>query len=101
MSFGTSGKNVATAVAVVATATIAPLANVQSLGNPIIEPQTYGDAGQLGAAILIALLTLAVDASIGLLQNVFTPKGLKVGQFSDQAPRRRFFLPLPTRSEST
>jgi osmoprotectant transport system permease protein len=89
------------AVAVVATATIAPLANVQSLGNPIIEPQTYGEAGQLGAAILIALLTLAVDAGIGLLQNVFTPKGLKVGQFSDQKPRRRFFLPLPTRSEST
>src|SRR6476661_5172042 len=49
------------AVAVVATATIAPLANVKSLGNPILEPQTYGDAGQLGAAIVVATITLAVD----------------------------------------
>src|SRR3954452_13959472 len=32
------------AVAVVATATIAPIGNVQSLGYPILEPQTYGDA---------------------------------------------------------
>jgi osmoprotectant transport system permease protein len=65
------------AVAVVATATIAPLANVRSLGNPILEPQTYGFAGQLGAAIVVALITLATDAGLGLLQRAFTPAGLR------------------------
>ena len=88
------------AVAIVATATITPLANVESLGNPILEPQTYGDAGQLGAAILIALITLATDAGIGALQRAFTPKGLTVGEHAVR-PARRFLRPLPTRSEST
>jgi osmoprotectant transport system permease protein len=88
------------AVAVVATATIAPLANVQSLGNPILEPQTYGDAGQLGAAILIALITLAIDAGLGLAQRLATPKGLTVATRS-AAPRRSFFtIPARTRTET-
>ena len=65
------------AVAVVATATIAPLGNVESLGNPILEPQTYGDAGQLGAAIVVALITLATDLALGLIQRAVTPEGLK------------------------
>jgi osmoprotectant transport system permease protein len=64
------------AVAVVATATIAPLGNVRSLGNPIIEPQTYGLAGQLGAAIVVALITLAVDGSLAALQRALAPRGL-------------------------
>jgi osmoprotectant transport system permease protein len=86
------------AVAVVATATIAPLANVQSLGNPILEPQTYGGAGQLGAAILVALITLAVDAGLGLLQRITTPKGLSI---ASRAPaRRRAFLRIPARTET-
>jgi osmoprotectant transport system permease protein len=83
------------AVAVVATATIAPLANVQSLGNPILEPQTYGDAGQLGAAILIALITLAVDAGLGLVQRLTTPKGLTVA--TRPAAHRRSFFTIPAR----
>jgi osmoprotectant transport system permease protein len=66
------------AVAVVATATIAPLANVRSLGNPIIESQTYGLSGQLGAAIVVALITLATDAGLGMLQRRVTPTGLSV-----------------------
>jgi osmoprotectant transport system permease protein len=87
------------AVAVVATATIAPLANVQSLGNPILEPQTYGDAGQLGAAIVVALITLAVDAGLGLAQRLSTPKGLTVNARS--APRRSFFtIPARPRTET-
>jgi osmoprotectant transport system permease protein len=85
------------AVAVVATATIAPLANVQSLGNPILEPQTYGDAGQLGAAIAVALITLAIDAGLGVVQRMITPKGLTI---SSSARRRRSFLTLTARSET-
>lgn len=88
------------AVAVVATATIAPLANVQSLGTPILEPQTYGDAGQLGAAIVVALITLAVDAGIGFAQRAATPKGLKVRAHGPRR-RRRLSLGSSARTETT
>ncbi len=63
---------------VVATATIAPLANFRTLGTPIIEPQTYGIPGQVGAAIVIAVLALALYALLGALQTALTPKGLKL-----------------------
>jgi osmoprotectant transport system permease protein len=85
------------AVAVVATATITPLANVQSLGTPILEPQTYGDAGQLGAAIVVALITLAVDVSIGLTARAATPKGLRAGAVAPAGPRRGLFIGTPAR----
>ncbi len=85
------------AVAVVATATITPLANVQSLGTPILEPQTYGEAGQLGAAIVVALITLAVDVGIGILARVTTPKGLTAGAAAPGAARRGLFVPTPAR----
>lgn len=65
-------------VNVVATATIAPLANVQTLGEPIVTPQTYGTPGQIGAAICVALITLAADAGLGALQRAVTPRGLKL-----------------------
>jgi osmoprotectant transport system permease protein len=81
------------AVSVVATATIAPLANVQTLGEPIVTPQTYGFAGQLGASIVVTLITLLVDAGIGLLQRAVTPKGIKLAE----GPRRRRGFSLPTR----
>lgn len=78
------------AVAVVATATIAPLANVQTLGTPIVEPQTYGFSGQLGAAIVVAFITLLTDAGLGAAQRAVTPRGLKI---SSVRTRRRFALP--------
>jgi osmoprotectant transport system permease protein len=86
------------AVAVVATATIAPLANVRSLGNPILEPQTYGLAGELGAAIIVALITLALDGGLSVLQRALTPKGLTINERS--APRRRSFFTLTARTET-
>jgi osmoprotectant transport system permease protein len=86
------------AVAVVATATIAPLADVRSLGNPIIEPQTYGLPGQIGAAIAIAAITLAVDAGVALVQRAITPAGLKIG--GDHQPTKRLSLPIPWRTET-
>ena len=78
-------------VNVVATATIAPLANVQTLGAPIIEAQTYGFQGQLGAAIVVAILTILVDLSFSRLQQILTPKGLKLARTAP-APRRRGIL---------
>ena len=84
------------AVNVIATATIAPFANVQTLGEPIINPQTYGTAGQIGAAIVVALITLAADAGLGGLQRAVTPRGLKLD--SAKPPRgKRFSLPTPRR----
>jgi osmoprotectant transport system permease protein len=89
------------AVAVLATATIAPLADVQTLGEPIITPVIYGGTGQLAASILVALITLAADWGIGRLQRVVTPKGLKVAQAAASGRRRRIPLALPTRKEKT
>jgi len=86
------------AVNVVATATIAPLANVQTLGEPIITPQTYGFVGQLGAAILVATITLIVDFIFSRLQRAVTPAGLKL---AEPAARRHFSLPTKRRIKST
>jgi len=86
------------AVNVVATATIAPLANVQTLGEPIITPQTYGFVGQLGAAIVVAVITIAVDLCFARLQRAVTPAGLKL---ADPARRRLFVLPTRRRPEVT
>jgi osmoprotectant transport system permease protein len=65
------------AVNVIATATIAPLAGVVTLGNPIINAQVYGDAGRLGASIVVAVLAVAADGSFGILQRAVTPKALR------------------------
>lgn len=66
------------AVNVIATATIAPLAGVVTLGNPIINAQVYGDAGRLGAAIVVAVLAVVADGSFGLLQRAVTPRALRL-----------------------
>jgi len=79
------------AVNVVATATIAPLANVQTLGEPIITPQTYGFVGQLGASILVAVITLLVDFLFARLQRAVTPEGVKLAR--PAKARRRFSFP--------
>jgi osmoprotectant transport system permease protein len=64
------------AVNVVATATIAPLAGVITLGDPIINVNTYGDEGRLAAAIVVALLAVATEVLLGTAQRVVTPRGL-------------------------
>jgi osmoprotectant transport system permease protein len=61
------------AVNVVATATIAPLAGVSSLGDPIISYGVYGDAGRLGASIVVALLAVAAELSLAGAQRFVTP----------------------------
>ena len=76
------------AVAVLATATIAPLANVHTLGVPITEPQTYGPAGQLGASILVAAVTLAGDLVLRLLERALTPAGLRTAGDQDLPANR-------------
>jgi osmoprotectant transport system permease protein len=66
------------AVNVIATATIAPLAGVVTLGNPIINAQVYGNAGRLGAAIVVAVVAVVADGGFGLLQKAVTPRALRL-----------------------
>jgi len=73
-------------VNVVATATIAPLAGYITLGSPIIEANVYGDAGRLGASIVVALLAVVCELSFEALERAVTPRGLKL---QPPSPKRR------------
>jgi osmoprotectant transport system permease protein len=64
------------AVNVVATATIAPLAGVLTLGDYILSANVYGQDGRLAGAIVVALLALAVEGLFALLQRLSMPRGL-------------------------
>ncbi len=65
-------------IAIVATATIAPLAGVLTLGDFIINENVYGDNGVLAGAILVALLALVLEFSLAGLQRLLTSKGLRL-----------------------
>ena len=84
-------------VSVIATATIAPLANVDTLGRPIVSPNVYGTAGQLAACIVVALVTFAADGLFAVLQKAVTPRGIKVQANLTRSSRRVPFL-SPKRS---
>ena len=66
------------AIAIVATATIAPLAGVETLGDFIINRNVYGENGLLAGAILVAVLALFLEGALALLQRRLTSDGLKV-----------------------
>lgn len=72
-----SGIRTAT-IAIVATATIAPLAGVLTLGDFIINGNVYGDNGVLAGAIVVALLALVLEFSLAGLQRLLTSRGLKL-----------------------
>jgi osmoprotectant transport system permease protein len=65
-------------IAIVATATIAPLAGVVTLGDFIINQSIYGENGVLAGAILVALLALSLEGLLALLQRRLTSDGLKL-----------------------
>jgi osmoprotectant transport system permease protein len=79
------------AVNVIATATIAPLAGVTTLGDPIINVSGYGDTGRLAAAIVVASLAVLTELLLSAAQRAVTPEGIKLE--SNASRRRR----LPTR----
>jgi osmoprotectant transport system permease protein len=66
------------ALNIIATATIAPLAGVLTLGDFIISRNVYGDEGVLAGAILVALLAVLVEILLGALQRALTPRGVKL-----------------------
>ncbi|HET8862645.1 MAG TPA: ABC transporter permease subunit [Solirubrobacterales bacterium] len=67
-------------IAIVATATIAPLAGVLTLGDFIINRNVYGENGLLAGGILVALLALALEFGLAGLQRLLTSKGLRLGE---------------------
>jgi osmoprotectant transport system permease protein len=83
---------------VLATATIAPLAGVKTLGDPIINVTTYGDDSRLAAAIVVAVLAVITDGVLALVQRAVTPRGLKLEPGSRGLRAR---LPLLHRREAT
>ena len=64
------------AVNVVATATIAPLAGVLTLGDYILSANVYGPDGRLAGAMLVAALALSVELVFAAIQRAVTPRGL-------------------------
>jgi osmoprotectant transport system permease protein len=62
----------------VATATIAPLAGVVTLGDYIINENVYGEDGVVAGAIVVALMALSLELLLALLQRRLTSKGLKL-----------------------
>ena len=65
---------------VVATATIAPLAGVLTLGDLIISRGANGDAGLVAAGICVALLALILEGLLAVLQRLLTSPGLKLAR---------------------
>jgi osmoprotectant transport system permease protein len=77
-------------VNVIATATLGPAAGVLTLGDPIINPSSYGDAGRLGGAIVVAALAIAAEVGLSAVQRKLTPEGLRLSQRSASRSRLLF-----------
>lgn len=65
-------------VTVIATATLGPEAGVVTLGDPIINPSSYGTAGRLGGAIIVAALAVAAELGLSWVQRRLTPEGIRL-----------------------
>jgi osmoprotectant transport system permease protein len=65
---------------IVATATIAPLVGVLTLGDFILSRNVYGDAGVLAGAIVVAVMALALELVLAGVQRALTPRGLRLAE---------------------
>jgi osmoprotectant transport system permease protein len=70
-------------VNVVATATIAPLVGVLTLGDPITAQSVYGREGLMGAAIIVALLAVAAEIGLSAVQRAATPGGVRLESINE------------------
>ena len=78
------------AVAVVATATLAAIVGWGGLGRYIYDGSRVHDYERLFAgALLVALLAIAVELSLALVQHFVVPKGLRVARQSGRRERVR------------
>jgi osmoprotectant transport system permease protein len=76
-------------VNVIATATIAPLVGVLTLGDPIISGSVHGRAGQIGASIVVAALAVAAEVGLSAVQRAVTPTGVKLERRAPRTLKRR------------
>lgn len=75
---------------VVATVTLAGYVGNWGLGFYIVQGIQIRDFTQiLGAALLIVVLAVALDALFAILERVVTPRGVAAGRTRDDAPSRR------------
>ena len=74
-------------VNVIATATIAPLAGVVTLGDPLTSYAVYGRDGQIGASIIVAVLAIAAEVGLSAVQRAVTPKGILLERGAPQRSR--------------
>jgi osmoprotectant transport system permease protein len=74
------------AVQVVATATIAAFVGADGLGRFIIDGRAVNDQAEIFAgALLVALLSLATEGGLALVQSLVTPRGLRHADVSTGA----------------
>lgn len=73
------------AINIVATATIAPLAGVLTLGDFILSRNVYGDEGVIAGAICVAVLALTVEVALAGVQRLLTPRGLRAARAAARA----------------
>jgi osmoprotectant transport system permease protein len=79
-------------VNVIATATIAPLVGVVTLGDPLVAFAVYGREGQVGASIIVAALAIAAEIGLSAVQRAVTPDGIKLERGPEDRARSRFGL---------
>jgi osmoprotectant transport system permease protein len=79
-------------VNVIATATIAPLAGVVTLGDPLTSFAVYRREGQIGASIIVAVLAIAAEVGLSAVQRAVTPAGIKLERGAEGRARTRFGL---------
>jgi osmoprotectant transport system permease protein len=63
---------------IIATATIAPLAGVLTLGNFILNENVYGANGVLAGAMVVAIIALFFEFALAGVQRRLTSKGLRL-----------------------
>jgi osmoprotectant transport system permease protein len=68
------------AINIIATAALASLAGLSTLGDLILGRNVYGDAGVVAGSIMIALLAICLELGLAGLQWLLTPRGLKVAR---------------------
>jgi osmoprotectant transport system permease protein len=71
-----------------------------TLGDPIINVNTYGDEGRLAAAIVVAVLAVVTELGLGAAQRAVTPSGLKL-EGGGRWRRLAFGIPTNRREAST
>ncbi len=74
------------AVAVVATATIAAFVGADGLGRFIIDGRSVSDQAEIFAGAAVALLSLATEGGLALVQAAVTPRGLRHSKVPSPPP---------------